>query len=103
MPQRFMQKYDMSKETYLNSIYDSIIIKDIVKRFRIKDIDLLNSNLYINKSITNILSKEKIGAYLENIIHNELLARGYPVQIGTLENSEIDFIATKFDEKYIFK
>ena len=168
MPQRFMQKDDTSRKTYLNDIYDSIIIKDIVKRFNIKDIDLLNrivtyilttpsqvfspdslkkymqsdsrnvslETLYnyldyitranlISKAerydvrgkriltgkykyyltdlgFTNILSegkKEQIGAYLENIVYNELIARGYNVNIGTLENGEIDFIATRFNEK----
>lgn len=168
MPQRFMQKDDTSKKTYLNDIYDSIIIKDIVKRFNIKDIDLLNrivtyilttpsqtfspeslkkyfesesrkvslETLYnyldyiaranlINKverydlrgkriltgkykyyltdlGFTNILSegkKEQIGAYLENIVYNELIARGYNVNIGNLDNGEIDFIATRFQEK----
>lgn len=168
MPQRFMQKDDTSIKTYLNDIYDSIIIKDIVKRFNIKDIDLLNRMVtyilttlsqvfspdslkkymqsdsrnvsletlynyldYITRAnliskaerydvrgkriltgkykyyltdlgFTNILSegkKEQIGAYLENIVYNELIARGYNVNIGTLENGEIDFIATRFNEK----
>ncbi len=51
---------------------------------------------------TNILSegkKEQIGAYLENIVYNELIARGYNVNIGTLENGKIDFIATRFNKK----
>ena len=168
MPQRFMQSDDSSKKTYLSDIYDSIVIKDIVKRFNIKDIDLLNrivtyilttpsqtfspeslkkyfesesrgvslETLYnyldyivranlISKAerydirgkriltgkykyyltdlgFTNILSegkKEQIGAYLENIVYNELIARGYNVNIGNLENGEIDFIATRFEEK----
>ena len=168
MPQRFMQKDDASKKTYLSDIYDSIIIKDIVKRFNIKDIDLLNrivtyilttpsqtfspeslkkyfesesrgvslETLYnyldyivranlISKAerydirgkriltgkykyyltdlgFTNILSdgkKEQIGAYLENIVYNELIARGYNVNIGNLETGKIDFIATRFEEK----
>ena len=168
MPQGFMQKNDISKKTYLNDIYDSIIIKDIVRRFNIKDIDLLNrivtyilttpsqvfsadslknymksesrnvslETLYnyldyiyranlISKAerydvrgkrnltgkykyyltdlgFTNILSegkKSQVGAYLENIVYNELIARGYNVNVGTLENAEVDFIATRFDEK----
>ena len=168
MPQRFMQKDDTSIKTYLNDIYDSIIIKDIVKRFNIKDIDLLNRMVtyilttlsqvfspdslkkymqsdsrnvsletlynyldYITRAnliskaerydvrgkriltgkykyyltdlvFTNIFSegkKEQIGAYLENIVYNELIARGYNVNIGTLENGEIDFMATRFNEK----
>ena len=168
MPQRFMQSDDTSKKTYLSDIYDSIVIKDIVKRFNIKDIDLLKrivtyilttpsqtfspeslkkyfesesrgvslETLYnyldyivranlISKAerydirgkriltgkykyyltdlgFTNILSdgkKEQLGAYLENIVYNELIARGYNVNIGNLENGEIHFIATRFEEK----
>ena len=51
---------------------------------------------------TNILSEERrkqIGSYLENIVYNELIARGYKVNIGTLKNGEIDFVATRFNEK----
>lgn len=168
MPQRFMQNDDNSKRTYLYDIYDSIIMKDIVKRFNIKDIDLLRriityilttpSQVFSPDSLkkymqsdsrnvsletiynyldyivranliskaerydvrgkriltgkykyyltdlgfTNVLSvgrKEQIGSYLENIVYNELIARGYNVNVGTLDNGEIDFIATKFNEK----
>ena len=51
---------------------------------------------------TNILSegkKEQLGAYLENIVCNELINRGYTVYIGTNDASEVDFIATRFQEK----
>ena len=42
------------------------------------------------------------GSILENIVFIELLRRGYKVQIGKLANKEIDFIATKVnDKKYI--
>ena len=168
LPQRFMQTDDMSKKTYLNDIYDSIIVKDIVQRFGIKNIDLLNriatyilttpSQIFspeslkkyfesISRSVsietlynyldyfvranliskasrydirgkriltgkykyyltdlgfTHILSENKkvqIGAYLENVVYNELIARGYKVNIGHIENGKIDFIATRFEEK----
>ena len=168
LPQRFMQTDDMSKKTYLNDIYDSIIIKDVVQRFGVKNIDLLNriatyllttpSQVFSPESIkkyfestsrgvsletlynyldyfvranliskadrydirgkriltgkykyyltdlgfTHILSEDKksqIGAYLENIVYNELIARGYNVNIGSIDNGEIDFIATRFEEK----
>ena len=39
------------------------------------------------------------GHILENIIYFELLRRGYDVAIGKLDNKEVDFIATKTDEK----
>ncbi|MCI1290380.1 MAG: ATP-binding protein [Lactobacillus sp.] len=42
------------------------------------------------------------GSILENIVYIELLRRGYRVQIGKLGGKEIDFIASKInDKKYI--
>ena len=51
----------------------------------------------------NVSKKVQLGAYLENVVYNELLSRGYDVKVGTLENGEIDFIATKFNEKLYFQ
>ena len=168
LPQVFMQVDDMSKKTYLTDVYNSIIVKDIVTRFNVKDVDLLNRIItyilttpantfsaeslskyfesisrsvsletiynyidYITRAMliekssrydirgkriltgkykyyltdlgfTNILSegkKEQLGAYLENIVYNELINRGYTVYIGTNDASEVDFIATRFQEK----
>ena len=39
------------------------------------------------------------GHILENIIYFELLRRGCDVAIGKIDNQEVDFIATKADEK----
>lgn len=39
------------------------------------------------------------GSRLENIVYNELLARGYKVYVGDIANCEIDFIAQNFDDK----
>ena len=48
-------------------------------------------------------SKIQMGAYLENIVYNELISRGYDVKIGTLENGEIDFIASKDGKKEYYQ
>ena len=49
--------------------------------------------------VKNTGKRPQLGAYLENIVYNELLSRGYEVKIGNLENAEVDFIATRFNEK----
>lgn len=48
--------------------------------------------------ILNTNKKVQYGAYLENIVYNELLLRGYEVSIGNNNGKEIDFIATKHNE-----
>ena len=51
----------------------------------------------------SIGKKQQMGAYLENIVYNELVARGYDVKVGTFDNGEIDFIATRMEEKLYFQ
>ena len=169
LPQRFILEDDNQIRTYLSDVYDSIVIKDIIERFGIKDLDLFNriveyivttpaqtfsaeslakyftvnddrgvtkNTLYnyleymskamlISKAdrydvrgkrilngkykyyltdlglgqVMNTTKRPQMGAFLENIVYNELLSRGYDVKVGSLENGEIDFIATKFEER----
>ena len=173
LPQRFVLEDENQIRTYLTDIYDSIVVKDIINRFGIKDLDLFNriveyivttpsqtfsaeslvkyfsvndergvtkNTLYnyleymskamlISKAerydvrgkrilngkykyyltdlgigqVMNVSKKLQMGAYLENVVYNELLSRGYDVKVGTLENGEIDFIATKYNEKLYFQ
>lgn len=169
LPQRFRFNEEKQIRTYLSDVFDSIVMKDIVKRFKINDIDLFNrlveymmttpsqvfsadnivnyfkdndnrnvakdtiynyveymckANL-INKvdrydvrgkrilngkykyyltdlglgQIMNINKRPQLGAYLKNIVYNELVYRGYDVKIGTLDKGEVDFIATKDGNK----
>ena len=49
--------------------------------------------------ILNVNKCEQIGAYLENIVYNELNYRGYDVTVGTLEKGEVDFVAVKDGNK----
>ncbi|MDK2961969.1 MAG: uncharacterized protein PWP20_1095 [Eubacteriaceae bacterium] len=43
------------------------------------------------------------GHVLENIVYLELLRRGYQVAIGKIGNLEVDFVATKTDEKIYYQ
>ena len=169
MPQRFVLTDEMQTRTYLSDVYDSIVLKDIIARFGIKDIDLFNriveyivttpsqnfsaeslSKYFANKDnrevskvtlynyleymtkamlinkadrydirgkrilsgkykyyltdlgigqVKNIGKRQQLGAYLENIVYNELISRGYDVKVGNLEKGEVDFIAIRFKEK----
>ena len=172
MPQRFLMSDELQIKTYLSDVYNSIVVKDIIERFKIKDLDLfnkiltfimttpsqtfsadsltkylLNENidvskmtvynyleymcraLLINKAdrfdvrgkrilngkykyyltdlglgqIINNERKRQMGAYLENIVFNELISRGYDVKVGSLDSGEIDFIATRFEEKEYYQ
>jgi len=42
---------------------------------------------------------DSVAAMLENVVYLELLRRGYDVTIGQLANGEIDFVATKQENK----
>ncbi|MBQ8471880.1 MAG: ATP-binding protein [Bacilli bacterium] len=173
LPQRFMLTSEEQVRTYLTDIYNSIVIKDIIERFGIKDLDLFNriveyivttpsqtfsaENLvnyfsvnddrgvtkntlynyleYMSKAmliskvdrydvrgkrilngkykyyltdlgigqVMNTSKKPQMGAYLENIVFNELISRGYDVKVGTLDNGEIDFMALKDGKKEYYQ
>ena len=108
-----LRKYMMSEsrgvslETLYNYL-DFIVRANLIskaERYDIRGKRILNGKYkyYLTDlGFTNILSegrKEQMGAYLENIVYNELISRGYNVKIGNIENGEIDFIATRFNEK----
>ncbi len=171
MPQRLIFKEKEEINAYFIDVLNSII-KDVVERFKIKDIDLFNRILeYIittpsqifsvesiqkyfeseNRKVTkntiynyldylcktfliqkverydvrgkkilqgkfkyyltdlglgqimNASKRVQLGAYLENVVYNELIYRGYDVKIGTLPKGEIDFIAEKDGAKEYYQ
>lgn len=62
LPQRFLFNDDDNKISYLSSVYDSIILKDIVERLGIKDI------ASFNKVLQYILDTEARGFSRDNVI-----------------------------------
>ena len=159
---------EIERKMYLRDLYNAIILKDIVERNSIKDINLLNriiqfmmenvggilssnsiagylKNEKINTSVDTVMNyieyittssifnkvnrydirgksvmatlekyyltdlglltlksspiEKKTGGRLENIVYNELIARGYDVYIGKTEKGEIDFVIDKFGER----
>lgn len=168
MPQIFNTNNIEERKLYLRDLYNSTILKDIVERNKIKDINLLNrvvqfimeniGGIISSNSITSYLKNEKIqttpdtilnyveymtnslivskvnrydirgkkvmstlekyyladlgvlqlkkspiekkvGGRLENIVYNELIARGYEVYIGKTDRGEIDFVVDNFGER----
>lgn len=169
MPQIYNSKSVQERKMYLRDLYNTVILKDIVERNSIKDVNLLNRVIqfmmeniggvisansitkflkndnittsvdtilnyieYINnsmivskasrynirgKSVMTLLEKyylvdlgllqlksspieKKIGGRLENIVYNELIARGYDVYIGKTDNGEIDFVVDNFGDRF---
>ncbi len=168
MPLIYNTSDELERKMYLRDLYNAIILKDIVERNKIKDIQLLNriiqfmmANIggvlssnsiarylrnekintsvdtvmnYINyittssifnkvnrydirgKSVMSTLEKyyltdlgllmlkstpieKKIGGRLENIVYNELVARGNEVYIGKTDKGEIDFVVDNFGKR----
>ena len=169
MPQIYNSTSIQERKMYLRDLYNTVILKDIVERNSIKDVNLLNRVIqfmmeniggvisansitkflksdnittsvdtilnyigYINnsmiankvsrynirgKSVMTLLEKyyvvdlgllqlkstpieKKLGGRLENIVYNELLARGYDVYIGKIDNGEIDFVVDDFGDRF---
>lgn len=80
----------MIKKIYRYDIHGKAILKTLNKYY-MTDLGIAqikNNNFEINKSFA-----------IENVVYNELLKRGYDVYIGKTKDGEIDFIATRTDEK----
>lgn len=84
----------MIKKIYRYDIHGKAILKTLNKYY-MTDLGIAqikNNNFEINKSFA-----------IENVVYNELLERGYDVYIGKTKEGEIDFIATKTEEKLYFQ
>ena len=91
-------------QAYISALTESYIFYEI-KRFDIKGKEYLRTlgKYYIvDIGLRNYLlgfRNGDTGHILENVVFFELLRRGYDVAIGKIDNREVDFIATKTDEK----
>ena len=91
-------------QAYIEALTEAYIFYEI-KRFDIKGksyLRTLGKYYIVDIGLRNYLLGYRdgdSGHILENIIYFELLRRGYDVAIGKIDNQEVDFIATKAEEK----
>lgn len=100
-------KIDISKPTVYSylSLMEKAFLISRVKRFDISGKKILENKekFYSVDTGLRIINTNTINYedtfYLENMIYNELISRGYDVYIGKTYAGEIDFIATKNGKK----
>lgn len=91
-------------QAYLHTLTESYFFYEI-KRFDIKGKEFLRTlgKYYIVDTglRTYLLGNRDRdrGHILENVVYLELLRRGYDLAVGKVDNTEVDFIATKYNEK----
>lgn len=92
-------------QAYVNALLESYFYYEI-KRFDIKGKEYLRTlgKYYIvDIGLRNYLlgfRNRDSGHAIENVVYFELLRRGYDVAIGKIDQAEVDFIATKADDKF---
>ncbi len=91
-------------QAYVNALLESYFFYEI-KRFDIKGKEYLRTlgkyyivDIGLRNYLLGFRDRDR-GHAIENIVYFELLSRGYDVAIGKVGTAEIDFIATKADEK----
>lgn len=68
MPQRFLMHTESETKVYLRDLYNSIVLKDIVQRSKIKDVDILNRIVeYMVLNTSQTFSAQSIGKYFESV------------------------------------
>lgn len=91
-------------QAYVNALLEAYFFYDI-KRFDIKGksfLRTLGKYYIVDIGLRNFLlgfRKRDSGHALENVVYFELLRRGYDVSVGKVDNLELDFIATRAEER----
>lgn len=84
----YLYKEDEDKSAYLKDIYETLIIRDVVQKYKIKNKDLLNKlSDYLLDNISNITSSRKIENTLKS---NKLKAEHKTI------NRYIDYLCNAF-------
>ena len=95
-------------DRYVKALANSFLFYP-VERFNIKGKNLLKTlgKYYIvDTGLRNHListSNSDVGHQIENIVYLELLRRGYRVNIGKIDEKEIDFVASKQNTKEYYQ
>lgn len=112
LPQRFLLDNEEQTKTFLRDVYDTIVLRDIVQRAGIKDIELFGrvmeylvcnpSQIFSVQSMTDYflsinrkVSKETIYNYLEHITSSLIMSRASRYDIRGKR------ILTKMDKYYL--
>lgn len=112
LPQRFMMENEEQTKTFLRDVYDTIVLRDIVQRAGIKDVDLFGrvmeylccnpSQIFSPQSMADYflsvnrkVSKETIYNYLEHITSSLIMTRASRYDIREKR------ILTKMDKYYL--
>lgn len=97
---------------YLNQVMDAFLISE-ARRYDVKGkryFDYPNKYYYSDIGLRNVRINYRqidLGHIMENVIYNELIRRGYSVDVGVVEDrrndnkklKEIDFVVNDFDKK----
>ncbi|MBO4323248.1 MAG: ATP-binding protein [Clostridia bacterium] len=98
LPMRFALE-DISVEAYLSDTYDGIVTKDIVKHYKVKNVNLLNALLaFLMDNIANPFSARSIVAAL-NANGIKTTVNTIVSYIGYIKSSMIIYPAERYDLK----
>ena len=86
-------------ESYLKALTDSYIVYK-ADRYDVRGreyLKTLGKYYLVDTGLRNVITADKgrdIGHLIENVVFLELLRRGYKVNVGKLDDKEVDFVAT---------
>jgi len=101
----YFYRDDEAKYDYIAEVFNTLIIRDICKKYKIRNPQLMDRIVdFLMDNISNLSSARNMeyGRVIENIDAIELLRQGYEVYAVVLYKKEIDFVAIKRNEKINF-